>query len=100
MRVTSAYDVWPASDPCEAQACVREALAVARRQEARALELRAASSLSRMLRSGGEMQAGRALLGEVLAGFSEGFTTRDLVEAKRLATQDGNREIARPIRQA
>jgi class 3 adenylate cyclase/tetratricopeptide (TPR) repeat protein len=89
-----------ASGRCEAQACMREALAVARRQGARALELRAASSLCGMLRSGGEAQAGRALLGEVLAGFSEGFATRDLMEAKRLAAADGGREIAGSIAQA
>ena len=73
------------SDSCEAQACVREALAVARRQGARALELRAASSLCRMLQMGGEAQAGQALLGEVLAGFDEGFATRDVMAARRLA---------------
>jgi class 3 adenylate cyclase/tetratricopeptide (TPR) repeat protein len=87
-------------DPCEAQACMREALAVARRQGARALELRAASSLTRMLQSGGDAQAGRALLGEVLAGFREGFATRDVMEAQRLAASDGRREIARSIPQA
>jgi class 3 adenylate cyclase/tetratricopeptide (TPR) repeat protein len=68
------------ADASAAEACLREALAVARRQGARALELRAASSLCRMQTSG----EARALLGEALAGFSEGFATRDLAEATRL----------------
>jgi len=75
----------PAADPCEAQACVRAALALASRQGACSLELRAASSLCRMLQAGDEAQAAHARLADVLAGFSEGFTTRDVVEARRLA---------------
>ena len=71
----------PSSDPCEAQACVREALAVARRQGAQSLELRAASSLCRMSESG----EARAVLGDVLGRFTEGFSTRDLMDATRLA---------------
>ena len=77
----------PGADLCDAQTCLRAALAVASRQGARSLELRAASSLCRMLRSGGEAQAGRMLLGAVLAGFREGFATRDVVEAGRLAAE-------------
>jgi tetratricopeptide (TPR) repeat protein len=71
----------PSSDPCEARACMREALAVARRQGARSLELRAASSLCRMPESG----EARAVLGDVLGRFTEGLSTRDLIDAARLA---------------
>jgi predicted ATPase len=68
------------ADPCEAEAHIREALAVAKRQGARALELRAASSLYRMQMS----REAHALLGAVLASFGEGLATRDIVEAARL----------------
>jgi tetratricopeptide (TPR) repeat protein len=71
------------ADRCEALACVREAIAVARRQGARALELRAVTSLVRM-DAGADA---RARLGEVLAGFGEGFATRDLLEATRLLNE-------------
>lgn len=91
----------PAADPCEGAACVREAILVARHQGARALELRAASSLCRMLGAGGEAQAGRDLLGLVLAGCTEGVATRDVREAARLmaagdagATADASANIS------
>jgi class 3 adenylate cyclase/tetratricopeptide (TPR) repeat protein len=73
--------VRPASVPCEAQACVRAALSVARGQGARSLELRAISSLSRMA-AGAET---RAMLADLLGRFTEGFATRDLMDATRLA---------------
>ena len=71
------------ADRCEALACVHEAIAVARRQGARALELRAATSLFRMDASG----EARTRLGGVLAGFGEGFATRDVAEATRLLNE-------------
>ena len=61
-----------------------DALAVARRQGARAYELRAAVAYGRFLRDHGRAGEGRALLAPVYAWFTEGFDTRDLVEAKAL----------------
>jgi predicted ATPase len=65
-----------------AEVCFRQALAVARRQEARSLELRAAVSLSGLLREQGNRQEARALLAETYGWFTEGFETSDLKEAQ------------------
>jgi adenylate cyclase len=67
-----------------AQACFRQALAVARRQEARSLELRAALSLARLVQRGGDAAEARRLLADIYGRFTEGFQTPDLQEAKLL----------------
>jgi predicted ATPase len=68
----------------EAESLLREALATARRQGARAIELRAAMSLGRLWRSQGKVQQARELLAPVYGWFTEGFDTLDLKEAKAL----------------
>jgi predicted ATPase/class 3 adenylate cyclase len=70
--------------PEEAQACFQQALAVARRQQARSLELRAAMSLSRLWQRQGKRQAAYELLAPIYSWFTEGFDTADLQEAKAL----------------
>jgi adenylate cyclase len=65
-----------------AEACFRQALAVARRQGARSLELRAALSLSRLCRQEGRMEEARRVLAEAYGWFGEGLETPDLREAK------------------
>jgi class 3 adenylate cyclase/predicted ATPase len=60
------------------------ALAVARHQQAKSWELRAAMSLARLWRDQGKLQQARELLAPVYAWFTEGFDTRDLKEAKAL----------------
>jgi predicted ATPase len=72
------------SDAEEAQACLHQALAVARRQQARALELRAAMSLTRLWQQQGKRAEAHQLLAEVYGWFTEGFDTADLREAKAL----------------
>ena len=59
----------------------RTALAIARRQGALSLELRAAMGLSSMLAAHGEAEEAHALLAEVHARLTEGFGSRDLVRA-------------------
>jgi len=71
-------------DPAQAEACFQNALDVARRQEARSWELRAATSLTRLWQQEGRIADARALLGGVYGWFSEGFDTADLIEAKEL----------------
>jgi class 3 adenylate cyclase/tetratricopeptide (TPR) repeat protein len=73
----------------EAESLLREALATARRQGARAIELRAATSLARLWRDQGKVQQARELLTPVYGWFTEGFDTRDLKEAKALLGELG-----------
>jgi predicted ATPase len=68
----------------EAEASLQQALDIARRQEARGLELRAAMSLARLWQQQGKRDAARQLLGEVYSWFTEGFDTTDLQEARIL----------------
>jgi predicted ATPase len=68
----------------EAEACFVSALEVARKQQARSFELRAASSLARLWRDQGEHGKARDLLAPVYGWFTEGLDTRDLQEAKAL----------------
>ena len=60
------------------------ALAVARRQQAKSWELRAAMSMARLWRDQGKRDEARELLSPVYGWFTEGFDTRDLKEAKAL----------------
>ena len=68
----------------QADACFQQALAVARRQEAKSLELRAALSLARLWRQQGQQADAHALLAPVYGWFTEGFDTADLQEAQAL----------------
>jgi TOMM system kinase/cyclase fusion protein len=68
----------------DAETCFHKALDVAKRQEAKSLELRAATSLSRLQKQQGKRDEARQLLGEVYGWFTEGFDTADLKEAKAL----------------
>jgi predicted ATPase/DNA-binding winged helix-turn-helix (wHTH) protein len=77
--------LWQAGTrPEEAEACLHQALDVARRQQAKSLELRAAMSLSRLWQSQGKRAEAYQLLAEVYGWFTEGFNTADLQEAKVL----------------
>jgi DNA-binding winged helix-turn-helix (wHTH) protein/predicted ATPase len=67
-----------------AEAQFRRALAIARRQRAKSLELRAAMSLSRLWRQQGTTTPARQLLSKTYAWFTEGFATKDLIDAKAL----------------
>jgi predicted ATPase len=74
----------PKKDTAEAQRYFERALAVARSQQAKSWELRAAMSLARLWRDQGKVQQARELLAPVYGWFTEGFDTRDLKEAKEL----------------
>ena len=67
-----------------AHACFQQALAVARRQQARSLELRAAMSLARLEQQQGKRHEAHQCLAEVYGWFTEGFDTADLRAAKAL----------------
>src|SRR5262249_40951562 len=68
----------------EAEACFHQALDVARHQQAKSLELRAATSLARLWQQQGKHQAAHDLLAPVYHWFTEGFDTADLIDAKVL----------------
>ncbi len=70
-----------------AESYFEQALAVARQQQAKSWELRAAMSLARLWRDQGKVQEARELLAPVYGWFTEGFDTRDLKEAKALLEQ-------------
>ena len=73
----------------EAEACFQQAIAIARRQQAKSLELRAVMSLSRLWQQQGKKEEARQLLAEIYGWFTEGFDTTDLQEAKALLKELG-----------
>jgi predicted ATPase len=68
----------------QAETCFRQALDIARRQEAKSLELRAAMSLARLWQHQGKRAEAHDLLAPVYGWFTEGFDTADLQDAKAL----------------
>ena len=74
----------PASIQAEAEGCFTGALEMARRQEARSLELRVATSLAHLWQGQGKVAETREVLAPVYDWFTEGFDTRDLKDAKVL----------------
>jgi predicted ATPase len=71
-------------DAARAEACFQQALAIARRQQAKSWELRAAMSLARLWQQQGKRDAARKLLAPIYGWFTEGFDTADLQDAKAL----------------
>ena len=68
----------------EAEACFLKAIKVARRQQAKSLELRATMSLCRLWQQQDKKDEARQLLAEIYGWFTEGFDTADLKDAKAL----------------
>jgi DNA-binding winged helix-turn-helix (wHTH) protein/predicted ATPase len=75
------------SDAPQTEACFQHALTLARRQQARAWELRAASSMARLWQQQGKRAEASALLAPVYGWFTEGFDTADLLEAQALLAE-------------
>lgn len=74
-------------DEAAAEVCFQRALSVARGQQARLLELRAATDLAGLWRDQDRSKEARQLLAEVYDGFTEGFDTADLREARNLLAE-------------
>jgi class 3 adenylate cyclase/predicted ATPase len=74
----------PKLDPAKAERYFERAIAIARQQQAKSWELRAAMSMARLRRDQGKVQQARELLAPVYGWFTEGFDTLDLKEAKAL----------------
>jgi predicted ATPase len=77
----------PELDRAKAEAHLERALSIARQQQAKSWELRAAMSMARLWRDQGKRDEARELLAPVYGWFTEGFDTRDLKEAKALLDQ-------------
>ncbi len=74
----------PEPDAAKAEIYFERALAIAREQQAKSWELRAATSMARLWRDQGKPQQARDLLAPIYAWFTEGFDTLDLKQAKAL----------------
>jgi predicted ATPase len=74
----------PERDVLKAEGYFEHALSVARQQQAKSWELRAAMSMARLWRDQGKRDEARDLLAPVYGWFTEGFDTLDLKEAKAL----------------
>ena len=74
----------PCPDTQQAEGCFQHALALARCQQAKSLELRAAISLSRLWQDQGRRDEAHRLLAPLYGWFTEGFDTADLQDAKAL----------------
>jgi predicted ATPase len=89
---SSKFQVPPSPQPltpnpqaeAEAQACFHKAIEIAHRQQAKLLELRAVTSLSRLWQQQGKREDARQMLAEIYNWFTEGFGTKDLQEAQAL----------------
>jgi predicted ATPase len=68
----------------EAEACFHKAIAIARHQQAKSLELRATTSFARLWQQQGKQAEAHQMLAEIYGWFTEGFDTKDLQEAKAL----------------
>jgi predicted ATPase len=68
----------------EVEACFLKAIAIARRQQAKVYELRAATSLARLWQHQGRRAEAHRLLSELYHGFTEGWATKDLQQARTL----------------
>jgi len=71
----------------EAEACLRRSIDIARRQKAKAFELRTATVLARHLNEMGQRQAASELLAPIYGWFTEGFDTPDMKAARQLLAQ-------------
>jgi predicted ATPase len=74
----------PKPNVAKAEAYFNRALDIARKQQAKSWELRAAISMGRLWRDQGKREEARDLLAPIYGWFTEGFDTRDLKEAKAL----------------
>ncbi len=77
----------------EAEECFQKAIEIARRQQAKSLELRATMSLARLWQQQGKKDDARQMLAEIYNWFTEGFDTKDLQDAKALLEELEGRAV-------
>jgi predicted ATPase len=76
-----------ASHAAQAEQSLRTAVEISRKQKAKSWELRATTSLARLLDKQGKREEARAMLAEIYNWFTEGFDTADLKDAKALLAE-------------
>jgi predicted ATPase len=89
-RLLGATSFQLAPHTSEAEECFERAIEIARKQSAKSFELRATTSLARLLRGTDRRDEARTMLGEIYNWFTEGFDTADLMDAKALLAELGN----------
>jgi len=77
----------------EAEECFQKAIEIARRQQAKSLELRATMSLARLWQQQGKQKDAHQMLVEIYGWFTEGFDTKDLQDAKTLLAELEGRAV-------
>ncbi len=82
LKITEEQD--PTASTQEAEACFEKAIDIARKQQAKSLELRATMSFARLWQQQGKHSEARTMLSTIYNWFTEGFDTKDLQEAKAL----------------
>ena len=78
-----------ASNAAQAEQSFRTAIEISRKQNAKSWELRATTSLARLLGQQGKRDEARAMLADIYNWFTEGFDTADLKDAKALLDELG-----------
>jgi len=86
-RLTGDLLLKQSSNAAEAQSCFQRAIEIARKQSAKSWELRATTSLARLLAKQGCRDEARTMLAHIYGWFTEGFDTADLKDAKVLLDQ-------------
>lgn len=84
LRAEKSHQAQGRQEQHDAETCFQQALDVSRRQEAKAWELRAAMSLSRLWQRQGKCDEAYGLLAPIYHWFTEGFDTADLQDARAL----------------
>jgi len=88
LKITETQDLTASSQ--EVEGYFLKAIEIAQRQQAKSLELRAATSLARLWHQQGRQQEAHAVLSDIYNWFTEGFDTKDLQEAKALIEELGH----------
>jgi predicted ATPase len=78
-----------ASNAAQAEQSFRTAIEISRKQRAKSWELRATTSLARLLRDTNRRDEARAMLADIYGWFTEGFDTADLKDSKALLDELG-----------
>jgi len=88
-KITNPQPLTPSTQGVEQEVeeCFLKAIEIARKQQAKSLELRATMSLARLWRQQGKRHEAHSMLAELYGWFTEGFATKDLQEVQTLLAE-------------